>query len=710
MATDPSAQPLKPTPPSPEALAREFADIAQHSQRVVAEYLARLEKRKAPVPSDDVGVTQAFVDLATKMMANPMLLAEAQMRMWHDYVRLWHSSMSRFLGEQAQPVAEPPKSDSRFRSEAWTSNFLFDYIKQSYLIAADNIQRTVAEVKDLDPQTARKVKFFTRQFVDALAPTNFLFTNPEALKLTVETGGKNLIDGLHNLLGDLERGGGQLSISMTDYKAFRLGENVATAPGKVVYQNDLMQLIQYAPSTEQVWKTPLLIIPPWINKYYILDLREKNSFIRWAVSQGHTLFVISWVNPDKRLAEKGFDDYMLEGPLAAMDAIGQATGEKEVNVIGYCLGGTLLACTLAWLGAKRQQRVKSATFFTAMIDFSEPGELGVFVDETVLANLEKKMAERGYLEGSEMASTFNLLRANDLIWSFVVNNYLLGKDPFPFDLLFWNSDSTRMPAKMHTFYLRNMYIRNALVEPGSITLAGQPIDLHNVDVPACFVSTYEDHIAPWKSTYLGAKRLPGPVKMIVGGSGHIAGVVNPPAANKYHYWTSEGLTGTADEWLAQAERRDGSWWPEWQRWIAAFAGEKVPARMPGSGGLKVIEDAPGSYAKLRLDAGDGAAQASGVNCEGLAAMRQKPREAPAVEARVPAPALPAVASAPAPTPQPAAVKDAQPPAPQSALDLLSAAAEAMPQPIPAPAKKAVRRMAENDPAHAPGKRKKKPPR
>jgi polyhydroxyalkanoate synthase len=708
MANDPSTQPPKPAPPTPEELAREFSDIAQHSQRVVAEYLARLEKGKAPVPSDDVGVTQAFVDLAAKMMANPMLIAEAQMRMWHDYMRLWHSSMSRFLGEQAAPVAEPPKSDTRFRSEAWTSNFLFDYIKQSYLIAADNIQRTVAEVKDLDAQTARKVKFFTRQFVDALAPTNFLFTNPEALKLTVETGGKNLIDGLHNLLGDLERGGGQLAISMTDYKAFRLGENVATAPGKVVYQNDLMQLIQYSPSTDQVWKTPLLIIPPWINKYYILDLREKNSFIRWAVAQGHTLFVISWVNPDKRLAEKGFDDYMLEGPLAAMDAIEKATGEKEINVIGYCLGGTLLACTLAWLGAKRQKRVKSATFFTAMIDFSEPGELGVFVDETVLANLEKKMAERGYLEGSEMASTFNLLRANDLIWSFVVNNYLLGKDPFPFDLLFWNSDSTRMPAKMHTFYLRNMYIRNALVEPGAITLAGQPIDLNNVNAPACFVSTYEDHIAPWKSTYLGAKRLPGPVKMIVGGSGHIAGVVNPPAANKYHYWTTEGLSGTAEEWLAQAERRDGSWWPEWQRWISSFAGEKVAARVPGSGALKAIEDAPGAYAKLRLDAGDGAADASEVNCEALAALR-KPAAPGVPAASAPPPAVPAAASVAAPVPPQIVKEPPPPPAPQSAVDLLSAAAEAVPQPIPAPLAKPARRVVENDPAHAPGKRKKKPP-
>jgi polyhydroxyalkanoate synthase len=389
---------------------------------------------------------------------------------------------------------------------------------------------------------------------------------------------------------------------MTDYSAFELGRNVATSPGKVVYQTDLMQLIQYSPSTEQVWRTPLLIIPPWINKFYILDLREKNSFIRWATAQGHTVFVISWVNPDQRFAGKGFEDYMLEGPLAALKAIEQATGEREVNVIGYCLGGTLLACLLSWLQARGERRIKSATFFTAMIDFREPGELGVFVDEPTVDKLERKMAERGYLEGTEMATTFNLLRANDLIWSFVVNNYLLGKDPFPFDLLFWNSDSTRMPAKMHTFYLRNMYIKNLLTKPGAMRLAGEPIDVTKVDVPACFVSTIEDHIAPWKSTYMGAKLLGGPVTFILAGSGHIAGVVNPPSANKYGHWTNEQLPATADEWLASAQRHEGSWWSTWNTWVARFSSDKVAARMPGKGKLEALEDAPGSYAKLRLDA------------------------------------------------------------------------------------------------------------
>src|SRR5512134_2670807 len=590
--TDP-APPSSSNTPGPEELAREFAEIARHSQRITNDFLARAQQGKAPLPSDDVGVTHAFVDLAAKLIANPMQLAEAQMRMWHDYMRLWHSAMSRFLGEKPEPVATPSKSDSRFKSEVWENNFLFDYIKQSYLIAAQNIQRTVGEVQGLDPQTARKAQFFTRQFVDALAPTNFVFTNPEVLRATVDSGGRNLIE-------DLERGGGKLSISMTDPSAFRLGENVATAPGKVVYQNDLIQLIQYAPNTPTVWKTPLLIIPPWINKYYILDLREKNSFIRWAVQQGHTVFVLSWVNPGARLAQKGFEDYMLEGPLAALDAVEKATGAKEVNFIGYCLGGTLLGATLAYLKAKQQhKRVASATFFVSLLDFSQPGELGVFIDEEQVANLERKMNERGYLEGSEMAGTFNLLRANDLVWSFVVNNYLLGKGPFPFDLLYWNADSTRMPARMHSFYLRNMYIRNALGIPGGIELDGVPIDLSTVTLPSYFISTVEDHIAPWKTTYKGAKYLRGPTRFVLGGSGHIAGIVNPPSAKKYHYWTNESNPEAPEDWFDTATQHPGSWWEDWQAWMdARNGGEKVSARTPAN----ALEDGPGSYVMLRLGA------------------------------------------------------------------------------------------------------------
>jgi len=457
----------------------------------------------------------------------------------------------------------------------------------------------VAAADGLAPNTAQKVDFYARQFVDAMSPSNFAITNPEVLRRTAETGGENLIKGLNNLLADLERGKGNLSIKMTDLDAFKVGENIAVTPGKVVFQNDLMQLIQYAPTTEKVLKRPLLIVPPWINKYYILDLRPKNSFIRWAVGQGHTVFVVSWVNPDEKLAEKGFDDYMREGPIAALDAVGKATGEKDANVIGYCIGGTLLAATLSYMAQTGDDRVKTATFLTTMLDFEESGELGVFIDEEQLKSMEESMEKKGYLDGREMSTTFNMLRANDLIWSFVVNNYLLGQEPFPFDLLYWNSDSTRMPARMHSFYLRKMYQENRLIEPGGITLAGVPIDLGRVKVPSYFLSTREDHIAPWKSTYRGTQLLKGPKRFVLAASGHIAGVVNPPDSGKYSHWINTELPPEADAWLAGATELAGSWWGDWHRWVTGHGKAQVAARTPGEGGLPAIEDAPGSYVKVK---------------------------------------------------------------------------------------------------------------
>jgi polyhydroxyalkanoate synthase subunit PhaC len=433
-----------------------------------------------------------------------------------------------------------------------------------------------------------------------MSPSNFLLTNPEVLRRTAETGGENLLKGLNNLLADLEQGKGKLHIKMTDMDAFRLGENIGVSPGKVVFQNDLIQLIQYAPATEKVLKRPLLIGPPWINKFYILDLRPRNSFVRWAVSQGHTVFVISWVNPDGRLAEKDFEHYMQEGYLASLDAIEQATGERDVNAIGYCLGGTLLASTLAYMATKGDDRIRTATFFVTMTDFEEAGELGVFIDEEQLKALEEKMSKRGYLEGSEMANTFNMLRANDLIWSFVVNNYLLGNDPFPFDLLYWNADSTRMPARMHSFYLRKMYQENLLREPGGISLDGVPIDLRKIKTPAYFLSTREDHIAPWKSTYRGTQLLSGPKRFVLAASGHIAGVVNPPEGGKYSHWINQDLPPDPEAWFKGATEIAGSWWPDWHRWVSAQAKAQVPARVPGDGKLKPIEDAPGSYVKVRV--------------------------------------------------------------------------------------------------------------
>jgi len=597
-----SAQPLPQQPATKQAeLAGLYADVARKSVDLLTQFLDRRATGGTLGMADELGVAQAFFDAWAKLLADPFKLAEVQMRLWQDYMSLMQSSWLRFMGQDTKPVAQPHKSDRRFKHEDWEQNFLYDYIKQSYLIAAKHLHQAVAGVEGLDQKTAKKVDFYTRQYIDALSPSNFVLTNPEVMRETVATGGKNLVKGLSNLLDDLSRGNGeQVRLRMTDEKAFKLGLNIATTPGKVIYQNELMQLIQYDPFTPDVHRRPLLIIPPWINKYYILDLRENNSFVKWAVDQGQTVFVISWVNPDERLAHKSFEDYLREGALAALDAIEKATGEREANVIGYCLGGTLLACVLAYLAAKGEQRVASATFFVSMIDFAEAGELEVFIDEKQLEALEKRMEQRGYLEGAEMATTFNMLRANDLIWTFVVNNYLLGRDPFPFDLLYWNSDSTRMPAAMHSFYLRNMYLRNLLTKPGGIELGGVPIDLSRVDVPAYFISTLEDHIAPWRSTYAGARLLKGPLRFVLGGSGHIAGIINPPGANKYCYWTNDKLTADPEDWLNGATQHPGSWWPDWGKWIAGYGGDRVAARQPGGGRLRAIDDAPGAYVKVHI--------------------------------------------------------------------------------------------------------------
>lgn len=604
--TQPDAKPI----PDPTEVAATFSEVAQRASKLLSDHMQRQLKKGVATPSDEMGVAKAFMDMTSKMLANPYKMAQAQMNMAWDYFSLWQTSMLRFAGVDAAPVAAPIKGDNRFKDEQWEDHFLFDFIKQSYLIASRHIHDSVSSVEGLDDQAKKKVNFFTRAFVDALSPSNFALTNPLVLRETVNSHGQNLVKGLNNLLRDIEKGDGKLKVTMTDLSAFEMGKNVATTQGKVVFQNDLIQLLQFNPTTKDHYKKPLLIVPPWINKYYILDLREKNSYIKWAVDQGHTVFCISWVNPDAKLAEKSFENYLLEGTLAALDAIQKQTGEKEVNAAGYCLGGTLLATTLAYLAAKKDNRIVSATFFTTMLDFANPGELGVFIDEEIVAGLEKKMSERGYLEGSEMAGTFNAMRANDLIWSFVVNNYLMGKEPFPFDLLFWNSDSTRMPCAMHSFYLRNMYLYNKLREPGGITLAGVPIDLSKIKVPCYFISTIEDHIAPWKSTFEGPKLFGGPVRFVLGGSGHIAGIVNPPSANKYGYWinTAKKLPDDPDAWLAEAQQHPGSWWTDWQAWVDGLnGGEKVAARDPAKGKLKVLEDAPGSFAKFRLDSAPAAA-------------------------------------------------------------------------------------------------------
>jgi poly[(R)-3-hydroxyalkanoate] polymerase subunit PhaC len=580
----------------PLALAEQLQNIAKQSQVLMQRFVAGQADATKFGMGDTSTLGFDFGDLMSKVIADPTTVAKAQIDLFNDSVAIWQKTAERMFMLRA-PDADKPK-DKRFKHPEWQENAVFNFVKESYLVAARSILSTVREVKGMDETTARKVDFYTRQFVDALSPSNFIATNPEVLTATLESGGQNLLKGLENLLADLGRGEGRLSIKMTDMSAFRLGENIATTPGKVVFQNNLMQLIQYTPSTKEVRRRPLLIVPPWINKFYVLDLQPKNSLIKWAVDQGHTVFVISWVNPDEKLAEKGFEDYMLEGPIAALEAIERATNERQVNVIGYCLGGTLLASTAAYMTAKNDDRIASATYFVTLVDFTDVGDMAVFIDEEQLASLERRMRERGYLDAQDMATSFNMLRANDLIWSFVVNNYLLGKEQVPFDLLFWNSDSTRMPAVMHSFYLRNMYQQNLLAKPGGISLAGTPIDLSKIKIPSFILSTREDHIAPWKSTYAATRLYSGPVKFVLSASGHMAGVISAPGS-KYGHWTNDNLPPTADEWLSDAASHQGSWWPVWDEWITRLDPERAPARDPGAGGLPVIEDAPGSYVRVR---------------------------------------------------------------------------------------------------------------
>ena len=581
------------------ALATQLGKIAEQSQRLVQDFLRDRPEIARLGMGDVTTLGGDFIELTTKMMTDPAAVVRAQIDLFNDSLRVWRTTAERMTGLGAR--TEEPLKDKRFKHPDWTENAVFNFIKESYLIRAKAVLAAVRGVEGLDPATARKVDFYTRQFVDALSPSNFVATNPEVLAATLETGGQNLLRGLENLLEDLRRGKGRLSITMTDMEAFRLGENIAATPGNVVFQNDLMQLIQYTPTTSDVRCRPLLIVPPWINKFYVLDLQPKNSFVKWAVDQGHTVFVISWINPDEKLAEKSFEDYMQEGPLAALDAIEMATGERSVNAAGYCLGGTLLASTLAYMTARGDDRIASTTYLVTLVDFTDAGDMAVFIDKEQLASLDERMKERGYLEAHDMAMSFNMLRSNDMIWSYVVRNYFLGEEHLPFDLLYWNADSTRMPAAMHSFYLRNMYHLNLLPKPSGLRLSGVPLDLTQITTPTFMLSTREDHIAPWKSTYAATHLYKGPVKFVLAASGHMAGVINAPGG-KYGHWTNDDLPPTPDEWFATAAARQGSWWPVWDEWVTGFASGRIPARQPGDGRLTMIEDAPGSYARVRSDA------------------------------------------------------------------------------------------------------------
>jgi polyhydroxyalkanoate synthase len=587
----------------PAEFARNMMKVAVQSQHLLADFAKRQATRDKTAPLDPLNITSAFTALLKSMADNPAALVEAQFRLWQDYMGLWERTARRMLGGEAEPVIAPKPGDKRFRDKDWQENEIFDFIKQSYLLTANWMQATVGKVDGMDPSTQKRVEFYTKQFADAIAPTNFVLTNPEVLRATLQSNGENLVKGLGNLLKDIDRGHGSLSIRQSA-DAFVVGENIATTPGKVIFRNEMLELLQYAPTTEKVYKRPLLIFPPWINKFYILDLRPENSFIKWLTARGYTVFVASWVNPDKRLAKKTFEDYMRDGIFAALDAVHEATGVRDPNVVGYCIGGTLLAATLAYMATQKDTRVHSATFWAAQVDFSEAGDLKVFIDDEQLGALKGQMdASGGVLEGAKMATTFNMLRANDLIWSFVVNNYLLGKEVAPFDLLYWNSDTTRMPENMHLFYLRECYRDNNLAR-GLMKLGGEQLNLAKVKVPVYLQSAKEDHIAPFRSVYKATKLFKGPVRFIIAGSGHIAGVINPPAAKKYQYWTNDKATGdklpsTAEDWLATATEHPGSWWPDWDKWLAELSGKKIPARKPGDGDLKPLGNAPGAYVKVK---------------------------------------------------------------------------------------------------------------
>jgi polyhydroxyalkanoate synthase len=544
---------------------------------------------------DPLKIRGAGLKFATGLLQNPQALYDVQTQMWSDFMEL--SACMIGSGDCAK---EEQKTDRRFRDPAWDDNPLFSCIKQSYFIASKGILKMVSEGGDMDPQARGRLMFATQQMIDALSPSNFVFTNPHVLQKAIDTQGKSLVDGVNHLLDDLERSPGRFDISMVEADAFELGVNIATTPGQVVYQNELMQLIQYSPSTDKVNRRPLLVIPPWMNKYYILDLRPDNSYLKWLVDQGHTVFVISWINPGKELAAKDIDDYMIEGPLAALEAIEQATGEKEVNVIGYCLGGILLSATLAWMAAKGDERIKSATLLTTMVDFAESGEVNIFMDEDGLDEITETIKEIGYLDGRAVYDTFRSLRANDLIWSFYVNNYLLGNPPGSFDLLHWNADATNMPAAIHTFCMHKLYRENLLREPGGINVAGVDLDVSKIKTPTYVLSAQDDHIAPWRTTYSTPLLFSGPVKFVLSESGHIAGVVNPPEKNKYGYKVKAQYPSDPQQWLDAATHHTGSWWPDWSRWVKPKAGGKVNARQPGDGKLQCIEAAPGSYVKKRI--------------------------------------------------------------------------------------------------------------
>jgi len=587
----------------PDAFMRNMLLLWAEGGRAMAGLLERADAKGGPysTASEMTEATRIMSEVVQRWMTDPARTLEAQSELVKSYMDVWAAALQRMSGQDVEPVAEPEPGDARFRDPEWSDNPYFDFWKQSYLVTTQWAEKALADTSGLDDRTKQRAEYYLRQISSAMSPSNFPATNPEVVRETLKTNGANLVKGVEHLLADMERSSDLLKISQTDTSAFEVGRNLAVTPGKVIWQNDLLQLLQYTPTTAKVYETPLLIVPPWINKFYILDLTQQKSMIKWLVDQGFTVFVISWVNPDERLADKTFEDYMKEGVLSATDAVLRETGLRQTNVLGYCVGGTLLAATLAHNAAKGHDPFSSATFLTTQTDFSKAGDLMLFIDDAQLKALEEMMAERGYLDGSRMATVFNMLRPRDLIWPYIVNNYMLGKKPFPFDLLYWNQDSTRMPAANHNFYLREFYRDNSLAK-GKMSIGGTRLDLKKVKLPIYDLAAREDHIAPAKSVFIGSRMFGGPVDYVLAGSGHIAGVINPPPAEgkkpKYQYWTGPQRADDFEEWLLKAKETPGSWWPHWGKWLASHSGGKMPARVPGAT-LGVIEDAPGSYVKAK---------------------------------------------------------------------------------------------------------------